>query len=80
MTTMFNKLYQNINNLFNPKLDKDDYESCNKALTDCYHLLTVWGDDINKQHEIKIYAEIAALRARQLEILADLISKENHGN
>ena len=69
MLNIVNRIYKDIAKLFTKRADDFDYEYCTRALTDCYDLLAVWGDDIDERYELKIRAEIELLRNRQMKIL-----------
>lgn len=54
--------------VFQTKVKKYDLEMCRHALTDCHEVLNVWGETIDKAYADKIWAEIDAIRDRQLKI------------
>jgi hypothetical protein len=50
------------------KVAQYDWYTCRRAMIDCHDTLSAQGADIADDYAIKLWAEIDALRERQLEI------------
>lgn len=62
--------YNNFYAVFERKVKDYDFYTCRRALKDCHDTLNLWGADIDENYAVKIWAEIDALRDRQLKIKA----------
>ena len=59
--------------VFTNKVKHYDYYTCRRALTDCYDTLEIWGNDINEDYAVKLWAEIDALRERQMKLTSKTV-------
>ena len=50
------------------KVKEYDFYTCRRALLDCHDTLKIWGEDINPDYAVRLWAEIDALRDRQLKL------------
>lgn len=53
---------------FTRKVAQYDTYTCRRAMADCYDTLAHWGADIAESYAIKLWAEIDALRDRQMAL------------
>ena len=60
--------YANHHAVFTRKVAGYDWYTCRRALIDCHDTLEAQGQDIAEDYAVKIWAEIDALRERQLKI------------
>ena len=60
--------YNNQHAVFTRKVAQYDFYTCRRALIDCHDTLDLWGSDIDENYAIKLWAEIDALRERQLKL------------
>lgn len=60
--------YNNHYAVFTNKVKAYDFYTCRRALFDCHDTLNLWGEDINEDYAIKLWAEIDALRDRQMKL------------
>ena len=60
--------YNNHHAFFTRKVAGYDYYTCRRALLDCHDTLAVQGQDISEDYAVKLWAEIDALRERQLKL------------
>lgn len=60
----FNDWYK----VFTNKVKDYDFYTCRRALFDCHDTLKIWGDNINEDYAAKLWAEIDALRDRQMKL------------
>ena len=60
--------YNNYHAVFTNKVKDYDFYTCRRALLDCHDTLKVWGEDINPDYAVKLWAEIDALRDRQMKL------------
>jgi len=60
--------YNNHHAVFAQKVKGYDFYTCRRALIDCHDTLDIWGTDIDENYAIKLWAEIDALRERQLKL------------
>jgi hypothetical protein len=60
--------YNNYYAVFTNKVKSYDFYTCRRALFDCYDTLKVWGSEINEDYAVKLWAEIDALRDRQMKL------------
>jgi len=54
--------------VFTNKVKNYSYDTCMRAMQDCYDTLKVQGDGIDPDYSNKLWAEIDALRNRQMTI------------
>jgi hypothetical protein len=50
------------------KVKDYDFYTCRRALNDCHASFAAWGTDISESYAIRLWAEIDALRERQLKL------------
>lgn len=60
--------YNDHHAVFTRKVAGYDFYTCRRALMDCHDTLKLWGQDIAEDYAVKLWAEIDALRERQLKI------------
>lgn len=60
--------YNNHYAVFTNKVKAYDFYTCRRALFDCHDTLNLWGEDINEDYAVKLWAEIDALRDRQMKL------------
>ncbi len=60
--------YNNHHVVFAQKVKGYDFYTCRRALIDCHNTLDIWGADIDENYAIKLWAEIDALRDRQMKL------------
>jgi hypothetical protein len=60
--------YNNHHAVFTRKVAGYDWYTCRRALIDCHDTLDVWGQDIDEAYAVKLWAEIDALRERQMKL------------
>jgi hypothetical protein len=60
--------YNNHHAVFARKVAGYDFYTCRRALLDCHDTLAVQGQDIAEDYAVKLWAEIDALRERQLKL------------
>jgi hypothetical protein len=60
--------YNNHHAVFTRKVAGYDFYTCRRALMDCHDTLKIWGQDIAEDYAVKLWAEIDALRERQLKL------------
>jgi hypothetical protein len=60
--------YNNHHAVFTRKVAGYDFYTCRRALMDCHDTLNLWGQDIAEDYAVKLWAEIDALRERQLKL------------
>jgi hypothetical protein len=60
--------YNNHHAVFARKVAGYDFYTCRRALLDCHDTLAAQGQDIAEDYAVKIWAEIDALRERQLKL------------
>ena len=60
--------YNNHYAVFTDKVKAYDFYTCRRALFDCHDTLNLWGEDINEDYAVKLWAEIDALRDRQMKL------------
>lgn len=53
---------------FTRKVRAYDNGTCTRALYDCHDTLALWGESITPEYAIKLWAEIDALRERQMAL------------
>ena len=53
---------------FTRKVAGYDFYTCRRALLDCHDTLAAQGQDIAEDYAVKLWAEIDALRERQLKL------------
>lgn len=54
--------------VFTRKVAGYDFYTCRRALIDCHDTLDLWGQDIAEDYAVKLWAEIDALRERQMKL------------
>jgi hypothetical protein len=54
--------------VFTHKVAGYDFYTCRRALLDCHATLDAQGRDIDEDYAVKLWAEIDALRERQLKL------------
>ena len=60
--------YSNHHAVMTRKVAGYDFYTCRRALMDCHDTLNIWGKDIAEDYAVKLWAEIDALRERQLKL------------
>ena len=60
--------YSNHHAVFTRKVAGYDTYTCRRALIDCHDTLEAQGQDIAEDYAVKLWAEIDALRERQLKV------------
>jgi len=60
--------YNNHYAVFANKVKHYDWHTCRRALFDCHDTLKLWGAEINEDYAVRLWAEIDALRDRQLKL------------
>ena len=60
--------YSNHHAVFTRKVAGYDTYTCRRALIDCHDTLAAQGQDIAEDYAVKLWAEIDALRERQLKL------------
>jgi hypothetical protein len=60
--------YNNHYAVFTNKVKEYDVHTCTRALYDCHDTLALWGDKIDSDYAVRLWAEIDALRDRQLAL------------
>jgi len=60
--------YNNHYAVFAAKVQDYDYHTCRRALIDCHDTLNLWGQEINEDYAVRLWAEIDALRDRQMKL------------
>jgi hypothetical protein len=60
--------YSNHHAVFARKVAGYDTYTCRRALMDCQETLDAQGRDIDEDYAVKLWAEIDALRERQLKL------------
>ena len=60
--------YSNHHAVMTRKVAGYDFHTCRRALMDCHDTLNIWGKDIAEDYAVKLWAEIDALRERQLKL------------
>jgi hypothetical protein len=60
--------YNNYHAVFTNKVKGYSYNTCMRAMQDCYDTLKIQGDGIDPDYSNKLWAEIDALRNRQMTI------------
>jgi hypothetical protein len=60
--------YTNHHAVFTRKVAGYDFYTCRRALMDCHDTLALWGQNIAEDYAVKLWAEIDALRERQLKL------------
>jgi hypothetical protein len=60
--------YSNHHAVMTRKVAGYDVYTCRRALMDCHDTLNIWGQDIAEDYAVKLWAEIDALRERQLKL------------
>ena len=53
---------------FANKVKDYDVYTCRRAMNDCYETLELHGPDIDEAYAVKLWAEIDALRDRQMKL------------
>jgi hypothetical protein len=60
--------YSNHHAVMTRKVARYDTYTCRRALIDCHDTLDAQGQDIAEDYAVKLWAEIDALRERQLKL------------
>ena len=60
--------YATCHQTFTQKVRDYDAGTCQRALMDCHDTLKIWGEEIDSDYAVKLWAEIDALRERQLKL------------
>lgn len=60
--------YNQHHEVFVNKVKEYDFYTCRRALMDCHATFAVWGTDISESYATKLWAEIDALRERQMKL------------
>ena len=60
--------YSTHQSVFARKVAGYDTYTCRRALMDCHDTLDAQGQDIDEDYAVKLWAEIDALRERQLKL------------
>jgi hypothetical protein len=60
--------YANHHEVFVRKVAEYDWYTCRRAMIDCHDTLAAQGQDIAEDYAVKLWAEIDALRERQLKL------------
>lgn len=60
--------YNDYHAVFKEKVKGYDFYTCRRALMDCHATFAAWGTDITESYAVKLWAEIDALRERQLQL------------
>ncbi len=64
--------YNSWHETFANKVKDYDFYTCRRALNDCHASFAIWGTDISESYATKLWAEIDALRERQMQLAKEV--------